>query len=66
MTKYYLQGDRAMNKNIYKFNRDNLLDKIKDNSIVILFAGKAIQKTGDQRKLPMKHIHLHQIEIFII
>ena len=28
--------------------RDNLLDKIKDNSIVILFAGKAIQKTGDQ------------------
>ena len=37
-----------MNKNIYKFNRDNLLEKIKDNSIVILFAGKAIQKTGDQ------------------
>lgn len=37
-----------MNKNIYKFNRDNLLDKIKDNSIVILFAGKAIQRTGDQ------------------
>ena len=37
-----------MNNNIYKFNRDNLLDKIKDNSIVILFAGKAIQKTGDQ------------------
>ena len=37
-----------MNKNIYKFNRDNLLNKIKDNSIVILFAGKAIQKTGDQ------------------
>ena len=37
-----------MNKNIYKLNRDNLLDKIKDNSIVILFAGKAIQKTGDQ------------------
>ena len=37
-----------MNKNIYKFNRNNLLDKIKDNSIVILFAGKAIQKTGDQ------------------
>lgn len=49
-----------MNKNIYKFNRDNLLDKIKDNSIVILFAGKAIQKTGDQTYL------LHQIEIFII
>ena len=37
-----------MNKNIYKVNRDNLLNKIKDNSIVILFAGKAIQKTGDQ------------------
>ncbi|WP_299995285.1 aminopeptidase P family protein [uncultured Clostridium sp.] len=35
-------------KNIYKINRNNLLDKIKDNSIVILFAGKAIQKTGDQ------------------
>ena len=37
-----------MNNNIYKINRNNLLDKIKDNSIVILFAGKAIQKTGDQ------------------
>lgn len=37
-----------MIKNIYKINRNNLLDKIKDNSIVILFAGKAIQKTGDQ------------------
>ena len=36
-----------MNQNIYKLNRDNLLNKIKDNSIVILFAGKAIQKTGD-------------------
>lgn len=35
-------------KNIYKINRNNLLDKIKDNSMVILFAGKAIQKTGDQ------------------
>lgn len=37
-----------MIKNIYKINRNNLLDKIKDNSMVILFAGKAIQKTGDQ------------------
>jgi Xaa-Pro aminopeptidase len=37
-----------MNKNIYKLNRDNLLNNIKDNSIVILFAGKAFQKTGDQ------------------
>lgn len=37
-----------MNKNIYKINRGNLLDKIKDNSVVILFAGNAIQKTGDQ------------------
>ena len=37
-----------MNKNIYKLNRDNLLNNIKDNSIVILFAGKAVQKTGDQ------------------
>ena len=37
-----------MNENIYKFNRNNLLDKIKDNSIVILFAGKSIKKTGDQ------------------
>ncbi len=37
-----------MIKNIYKINRSNLLDKIKDNSMVILFAGKAIQKTGDQ------------------
>ena len=37
-----------MNNNIYKINRNNLLDKIKDNSIVVLFAGKAVQKTGDQ------------------
>lgn len=37
-----------MNKNIYKINRDNLLEKIKDNSIIVLFAGKSIQKTGDQ------------------
>ena len=37
-----------MIKNIYKINRNNLLDKIKDNSMVILFAGKAIQKTWDQ------------------
>lgn len=37
-----------MIKNIYKINRNNLLDKIKDNSMLILFAGKAIQKTGDQ------------------
>ncbi len=37
-----------MNKNIYKLNRYNLLNNIKDNSIVILFAGKAVQKTGDQ------------------
>ena len=37
-----------MNQNIYKVNRENLLNKIKDNSIVILFAGKAVQKTGDQ------------------
>lgn len=49
-----------MNKNIYKFNRNNLLDKIKDNSIVILFAGKAIQK------LEIKLIHLLQIGTFII
>ena len=35
-----------MNKNIYKLNRDNLLNNIKDNSIIILFAGKAVQKTG--------------------
>lgn len=37
-----------MNKNTYKINRNNLLDEIKDNSIVVLFAGKSIQKTGDQ------------------
>lgn len=37
-----------MDKNIYKINRNNLLDKIKDDSIIVLFAGKAVQKTGDQ------------------
>ena len=37
-----------MDKNIFKINRNNLLDKIKDDSIIVLFAGKAVQKTGDQ------------------
>ena len=37
-----------MDKNIYKINRTNLLDKIKDDSVVILFAGNAPKKTADE------------------
>lgn len=38
-----------MNSEFYKRNRKGVLQKIKDNSIVILFAGSALKKTGDQR-----------------
>lgn len=38
-----------MNKNMYKVNREKVLEKIKDNSVVVLFAGKAPRKTGDER-----------------
>lgn len=37
-----------MDKNMYKINRENVLEKIKDNSIVVLFAGRAPKKTGDE------------------
>lgn len=37
-----------MNNEFYKSNRNGLLKKIKDNSIVVLFAGSALKKTGDQ------------------
>ena len=37
-----------MKENLYKKNREKLLSNIKENSIVILFAGKAKQKTGDE------------------
>lgn len=37
-----------MNNEFCKNKRQSVLDKIKDNSIVILFAGSALKKTGDQ------------------
>ena len=37
-----------MNKDIYINNRNKLMETIEDNSIVILFAGKAPKKTGDE------------------
>ncbi len=37
-----------MSNEFYKRNRIKVLEKIKDNSIVILFAGLALKKTGDQ------------------
>lgn len=37
-----------MSNQFYKSNRNGVLEKIKDNSIVILFAGSALKKTGDQ------------------
>jgi Xaa-Pro aminopeptidase len=37
-----------MKKEIYTRNRSNLLENIKDNSIVVLFAGDAPQKSADE------------------
>ena len=37
-----------MNKEFYKNNREKVLQKISDNSLVILFAGNAPKKTGDE------------------
>lgn len=37
-----------MNKEFYKANRYRVLDKIKDNSILILFSGKAPKKSADE------------------
>ncbi|MPQ43697.1 aminopeptidase P family protein [Clostridium tarantellae] len=38
-----------MNNKVYISNRNKLLKKISDNSIVILFAGEAKQKTADEK-----------------
>ena len=38
-----------MKKEFYKNNRNKLIDKIEDNSIVILFAGNAPKKTADEK-----------------
>lgn len=38
-----------MKKEFYVKNRSNSLNKVKDNSIVILFAGGAPKKTGDEK-----------------
>ena len=37
-----------MDKNFFKKNRENLMERIKNNSIVILFAGKAPKKSADE------------------
>jgi Xaa-Pro aminopeptidase len=37
-----------MNKEFYHGNRNKVLDRIKDNSILILFAGKAPKKSADE------------------
>lgn len=37
-----------MKREFYKNNREKVLNKIKDNSLLILFAGKAPKKTGDE------------------
>ena len=40
-----------MKKEFYKNNRNKLINKIQDNSIVILFAGNAPKKTADEKYL---------------
>ena len=37
-----------MRKEFYKNNRNKLISKINDNSIIVLFAGKALKKTADE------------------
>lgn len=37
-----------MNKEFFKRNRKNLVDKIEDDSVVILFSGKAPKKSADE------------------
>ena len=66
-----------MKGQFYKEKRHKLLEKVKDNSVVVLFfesskVQHSLTSPGiysqviHQRKLLMKLIHLHQIEIFII
>ncbi|MGG7179098.1 aminopeptidase P family protein [Clostridium paraputrificum] len=38
-----------MNNKVFKRNRENLMESIEDNSIVILFAGNAPKKSADER-----------------
>lgn len=38
-----------MNKEFYKNNRNKLINKIEDNSLIILFAGNAPKKTADEK-----------------
>ena len=40
-----------MKADFFKYNRKKLLEKIKDNSIIILFAGNAPKKTADETYL---------------
>ena len=37
-----------MNKDIYIENRSKFIDTIENNSIAVLFSGKARKKTGDE------------------
>ena len=37
-----------MKGQFYKENRNKLLEKYKDNSVVVLFAGNAPKKTADE------------------
>ncbi|WP_024614147.1 aminopeptidase P family protein [Clostridium sp. Ade.TY] len=38
-----------MEKEVFEFNRKRVLEKLKDNSLLILFAGKAPKKTADEQ-----------------
>ncbi len=66
-----------MKKEVYKNNRNNLMKNMPDNSVVVLFAGNAPKKTGDELYpfapnrnffylTGIKEDHLHQIEISFI
>jgi Xaa-Pro aminopeptidase len=37
-----------MNKDFFKKNRENLMERIKNNSMIVLFAGKAPKKSADE------------------
>ena len=37
-----------MNKEFFKKNREKLIEEVEDNSIIVLFAGNAPKKSGDE------------------
>ncbi len=43
-----MKGWGYMNKKVFTNNRNNLMERVQDNSIVLMFAGKAPKKSADE------------------